>query len=94
MAYNKRSMVTKFAIPSQTPSAAPVTNYGYNAKPDAAATVQAAGFFNIARDDGRLAVDDIIDVYLAGDFLRLIVTAVPAAPGNVTVAVNTAAAGA
>lgn len=61
---------------------------------DAAATVSAAGFFNFAR--GYLQVNDMIEVMTVangtGDVLNLKVTAVPAS-GDVTVAVNSEAAG-
>lgn len=81
----------------------PVNNQGrfhrYDyATPDAAATVLAAGYFNGARD--LLKVNDRIDVMAVwhptnntGDILETRVTAVPAT-GDVTVAVNTEAAGA
>lgn len=63
---------------------------------DAVATVTTAGYFNGARE--KLAVGDTIDAVcvLGGtpDRVSVLVTAVPAAPGDVTVAINTDASGA
>lgn len=94
MALVIRNLVTMVTIPWQV-NGPFFTKYGY-ATPDAVATVIAAGYFNAARDAGRLQVNDIIDAQCVmggvADFVRLIVTAVPAT-GNVTVAVNTGASG-
>ncbi len=61
-----------------------------------AATIVAAGYFNGARD--RLRVNDMIEIVAntgaAADYVHVMVTAVPAAPSNITVAVNTEASGA
>ena len=95
MALNKRAVVQAHSIPwaNDTP---PLNVYEY-ATGDAVATVIAAGYFNILRDDGRIRVNDIINAQCVmggvADFVRLIITAVPTS-GNVTTAVNTGASGA
>ncbi|MDG4894622.1 hypothetical protein P9272_13675 [Mesorhizobium sp. WSM4976] len=65
------------------------------ATPDAVATVTTAGYFNNARS--KLLVNSVIEAVCVadgvGDRVSLIVTASPPT-GNVTVAVNTDAAGA
>ena len=95
MAFQKRSAVINNTVPFQVDTR-PQYIYDY-ATPDAVATVIAAGYFNTMRDDGRIAINDIINATCVmggvADFVRLIVTAVPAT-GNVTVAVNTGASGA
>jgi hypothetical protein len=92
MAFNARSLClfnsTPYGAASKT-----VNWYGYGT-PDAAATVVAAGYFNGARD--KLKVNDVIMAMTVadgvGDLLVLKATAVPAS-GDVTVAVNSEAAG-
>jgi hypothetical protein len=95
MAFNKRSLVLAHSVPYAADTA-PCNTYEY-ATTDAVATVIAAGYFNTARDDKKINVNDIINAQCVmggtADFVRLIVTAVPAS-GNVTVAVNTGASGA
>lgn len=94
MALNLRSLALGPSTPFGTASKA-ISWYKY-ATADAAATVIAAGYFNGARD--KLKVNDQIDAVCVadgvGDRVSVIVTAVPAAPGDVTVAVNTDASGA
>jgi hypothetical protein len=95
MALNKRSIVQAHSVP-WAPDLPPCNIYEY-ATADAVATVIAAGYFNGLRDDQRIRVNDVINSQCVmggvADFVRLIITAVPAT-GNVTVAVNTGAAGA
>lgn len=95
MALNKRAVVQAHSVPWQA-DAFPMNIYEY-ATADAVATVIAAGYFNILRDDGRIRVNDIIGCQCVmggvADYVRLIFTAVPAS-GNVTTAVNTGASGA
>jgi hypothetical protein len=94
MALNKRSVVQAHSIPWGS-DLSPLNVYEY-ATADAVATVIAAGYFNVLRDDGRIRVNDIVNANCvmggAADFVRLIFTAVPAT-GNVTVAINTGASG-
>jgi hypothetical protein len=76
-----------------TPKAAMVAMWLYGTD-DAAATVEAAGYFNGAR--GNLAVGDMIDASMVNGGTpvskRYVVTAVPAS-GNVTVALQATTAG-
>jgi hypothetical protein len=98
MAFSPRSLILESSLPVGLVSGLPAANRSCNfyryATDDAAATVIAAGYFNGAR---HLKVNDIIACVSvaggAGDFLNLIVTASPAAPGNITVAVNGEAVG-
>ena len=94
MAFVLRNLIFNRSLPHK-PDARGIHHWDYNS-PDAAATIVAAGYFNPARD--RLGVNDMIEIMAlsdgTGDYLHVKVTAVPAAPGDITVAVNTEAAGA
>lgn len=94
MAFEPRSLTLVNSVPYGT--AGGRVDFMHHATVDAAATVLAAGYFNGAR--AKLRVNTVIESLCAadgvGDRLSLIVTAVPVAPGNVTVAVNTDASGA
>lgn len=93
MAFEARSLCLNNSTPYGTAGRA--VDFFHYATPDAAATVTTAGYFNAARD--KLSVNDVIEALCVadgvGDRQSLIVTAAPAT-GNVTVAVNTDAAGA
>jgi hypothetical protein len=95
MALNKRSFALAHSIPWAADTQ-PYKVFEY-ATADAVATVIAAGYFNGMRDDGKINVNDVVNCQCVmggvADFVRVIVTAVPAS-GNVTVAVNTGASGA
>lgn len=75
-------------------SAGATVNFYVYASNDAAATVLAGGYFNEARN--KLKVNDVIFIMAVaggvGDLLIVKVTAAPST-GNVTVAVETEAAG-
>lgn len=62
---------------------------------DAAAVVEAAGYFNLAR--AQLRVGDIIEASMVNAGTPVgkgyVVTAVPAAPSNITIALQSATAG-
>lgn len=97
MAFEPRSLALFNSCPYGPGGAVPAKNinfYNY-ATADAAATVTTAGYFNAARD--KLELNDLIGAMCVadgtGDFVTLRVTAVPAAPGNVTVAADTGAVG-
>lgn len=94
MALNLRSLVLGPSTPYGTASKS-ISWYKY-ATPDATATVLAPGYFNGARD--KLKVNDQIDALCVadgvGDRISLSITAIPAAPGDVTAVVNTDASGA
>lgn len=94
MAFALRSLCMDFSVPYATNTRGFTGWFGY-ATDDAVATVIAAGYFNAARD--KLAVGDYIDAIcvISGtpDRVGLLVTAVPVAPGNITVAINTDASG-
>ncbi|ESY10481.1 MULTISPECIES: hypothetical protein [unclassified Mesorhizobium] len=99
MAFNPRSL----ALYNSTPygSAGKSTNWYNYTTADAVATVIAAGYFGTGVSgvvgSNKLNVNDVIDCLCVADGVAdrvaLIVTAVPAG-GNITVAVNTDAAGA
>lgn len=95
MPLNKRAVIQAHSIPWAV-DLPPCNVYEY-ATGDAVATVIAAGYFNVLRDDGRIRVNDIVNAQCVmggvADFVRLIFTAVPAT-GNVTTAINTGASGA
>lgn len=92
MPHAPRSLVLFASTPTGVANTA--VNWYVYASGDAAATITTAGYFNGARD--KLKVNDIIFVMAVaagtGDFLALKVTAAPAT-GDVTVAVNSEAAG-
>lgn len=92
--FEARSLCLVNSVPYGTAGRA--VDFFHYATGDAVATVTTAGYFNAARD--KLSVNDVIEALCVadgvGDRVSVIVTAVPAAPGNVTVAVNTDAAGA
>lgn len=93
MAFAIRSLTRTATVP--VASGRNFNSYAY-ATDDAVATVIAAGYFNAARS--TLKVNDQIDSVCVhngtGDRVSVLVTAVPADPGNITVAVNTDASGA
>lgn len=89
MALNIRALVQVCTVPFKTDTA-PVTFFKY-ASPDTMATIIAAGYFNAARDAGRIRVNDHISFMAVadgvGNYGEATFTAVPAT-GNVTVAVD------
>lgn len=99
MAFNPRSLALFNSSPYGTAGKS-VNFYNY-ATADAVATVIAAGYFGTGVSgvvgSNKLNVNDVIEALCVadgvGDRVSLIVTAVPAG-GNITVAVNTDAAGA
>ncbi len=94
MPLNKNRTMTR--ISSVSYDVGKTCSMHFTATADPAATVLAAGWFDVFRSE--LRVNDIIHVMAAadgvGDMLILKVLTVPAAPGNVTVAVNSEASGA
>jgi len=93
MAVEKKRTLTR--ITSVSYDAGKYKSLHFHATAAAAATVLAAGYFNDFREE--LQVNDAIMTMAVadgvGDLLILKVTAVPAAPGDITVAVNSEASG-
>lgn len=93
MAINKNRTMTR--VSSVSYDVGKTCSMHFIATAEAAATVLAAGFFDVFRGD--LRVNDIIFCMAVadgvGDMLIMKVLTVPAAPGNVTVAVNSEASG-
>jgi hypothetical protein len=93
MAYNARTLTRMASTPVDTTSRN--CDVFFHATDDAAATVTAAGYYDLERD--TLKVNDLIFVMAVhngvGDWLVLKVLTVPAAPGNITTAINNSAVG-
>lgn len=93
MAILKKRTMTRVSSVSYAPGK--YKNLHFYVTADPAATVLTAGHFNEMRDD--VQINDVIIAISAadgtGDLLIARVTAVPAAPGNVTVSVDTNASG-
>lgn len=100
MAFSKKSLVRLVnqlapGLAAGTPKSNSINLFAY-ATDDAAATVEAGGYFNAARDEGRITLGDIIFASMANSGTPVsktyVVTAAPAS-GAVTIALQSTVAG-